>query len=343
MAQPLVVEIGTFVGIGLGTGLLLYLLLFPIIKRYAKESQAVFLRNLVNGIGSFVIIWTILGSISLFLTYNANNQTVKDSIGIYIPDIQLTIQILFIITILIVFARAISLFLNYHMRKGNLPQTTIFHNLMRFLIFVYAVILILQAFRVDVGPLLATLGVGALAVALALQDTLSNLFAGIYIILVRQISPGDYIQLQSGEAGYVTDINWRNTTIRTMQNNLIIIPNSNMTSTIITNYSLPKKDMSVKIPIGVGYESDLELVERVTIEVTSETLKNMGITLVNPPKVRYNLFGNSSINFNLIVTIKDFEQQFLVQHQLIKDLMARYRIEKINIPFPITTVYLEKD
>jgi small-conductance mechanosensitive channel len=86
--------------------------------------------------------------------------------------------------------------------------------------------------------------VGGLAVALALQDTLSNLFAGLHIIASKKLLPGDYFLLDSGEEGYVQDVNWRNTFIRTLRNNMIVVPNARLASAILTNYYQPSSEMA---------------------------------------------------------------------------------------------------
>jgi small-conductance mechanosensitive channel len=117
---------------------------------------------------------------------------------------------------------------------------------------------------------LTALGVGGLAVALALQDTLSNLFAGIHIISTRLVLPNDYIRLSTGEEGFCKDINWRNTIIRTMANNENIIPNSVLSSSILTNFSRPEQEINISIPVSVSYESDLSQVEEVCIAVAKK-------------------------------------------------------------------------
>lgn len=224
-----------------------------------------------------------------------------------------------------------------------LPAASILIDLTNVVIFVIGILIILQYLSISITPILTALGVGGLAIALALQDTLSNLFAGIYIILTKKIRPGDYIRLESGEEGYVTDISWRSTTIHQLPNNLIIIPNSKLSSAIVTNYYLPSKDLSVLVQVGVSYDSDLEKVEKVTIEVAKEVLKEVpGGVPEFEPFIRYHSFGDFSINFNVILRAKEFRDQFILRHEFIKRLHKRYQKEGIVIPFPIRTLYLKK-
>ncbi len=227
---------------------------------------------------------------------------------------------------------------------GVLPTTSIFVNIARALVLVLGVVIILQALGVSITPILTALGVGGLAVALALQETLSNLFAGIQIILSRKLKPGDYIKLDSGEEGFVEDISWRNTVIRENPNNLIVVPNSKIANVIITNYNMPENEMTISVVCGVSYDSDLGNVEKVTIEEAKKVLIEFeGGVADYEPLVRFNNFGDSSIDFKVLLRINEYRDQFLIKHEFIKRLKKRYEEEGIEIPFPISTVYLEQE
>jgi len=161
--------------------------------------------------------------------------------------------------------------------------------------------------------------------------------------LSRQVRAGDYIKLESGEEGYVTDITWRNTTIRMLANNIIVVPNSKLASIIVTNFCLHEKEMGVLVQVGVGYNSDLEEVERVTIEVAREVMTAIdGGVSEFEPFIRYHTFDDFSINFTVILRVREFVNQYLVKHEFVKRLHERYNREGIEIPFPIRTVYLNQ-
>ncbi len=227
--------------------------------------------------------------------------------------------------------------------KDAIPQTTIFKNLTKIVIITIGFLIILQTLGISITPILTALGVGGLAVALALQDTLSNLFSGLHIILSKQVKTGDYIKLESGEEGYVVDITWRNTTIRMLANNIVIVPNSKLASIIITNFCLLEKTMSLLIQVGVSYDSDLRKVERVTIDVAKEVMETVaGGVAEFEPFIRYHTFDDSSINFTVILRAREFVNQYLVKHEFVKRLHERYKKEGIEIPFPIRTVYLNQ-
>ena len=180
-----------------------------------------------------------------------------------------------------------------------------------------------------------------MAVALALQDTLANFFAGLQVLASRQINLGDYIHLDGGQEGFVFDIGWRSATIRMLNNNMVIIPNTKLAQAIVTNYSLQERDFAVRTTIGVSYDSDLEKVERVTIEVARDVISRVeGAVKDFEPVVRFQSFADSSIQFNVVLRYSDYGAQDVAQHELVKALHKRYREENIDIPFPMRTVVL---
>ena len=227
--------------------------------------------------------------------------------------------------------------------EGALISTTIFTNLTRIVILIVGGLIILQTLGISITPIITALGIGGIAVALALQDTLSNLFSGFYILISRQVKAGDYVKLDTGYEGYVEDINWRNTTLRALPNNIIIVPNSKLASAIITNYNLPEKQLSVPVQVGVSYDSDLEHVEKVTIEVAKEVMEEIvGDELAFEPFIRYHTFADFSINFTVIMRGREFIDQYSLTHELVKKLHKRYKKEGIEIPFPIRTVHIKE-
>ena len=229
--------------------------------------------------------------------------------------------------------------------QAGTPATSLVSRLVNIVIGTIGLFLILQNLSIEITPLITALGIGGLAVALALQDTLGNLFAGISIIVAGQIRTNDYVRLGSGEAGFVTDVKARNTTIQTFPHrNLVVIPNAVLASGIVTNYSLPERSLWIEVPVGVAYDSDLEHVERVAVEVSRQTLEAVERKPpATEPMVRYREFGDSSINFDVLLPISRFRQQFAIQHEFIKRLHARFNQEGIEIPFPIRTVYMRNN
>jgi small-conductance mechanosensitive channel len=224
-------------------------------------------------------------------------------------------------------------------RTGGGSTATIFVNITRLAILLLGALLLLDNIGVSIAPLLTALGVGGLAVALALQDTLANLFAGVHILASKKVQVGDFIRLDSGEEGQIVDINWRNTTVQQVQNNQAIVPNAKLAQSIIINYFRPQPEMSVVVPVGVSYDSDLDVVERVTKEVGAEVMREVaGGVASHEPIVRFAAFGESSIDINVVLRTREFAQQYVIVSEFVRRLHARYRREGIDIPFPIRTL-----
>jgi small-conductance mechanosensitive channel len=226
---------------------------------------------------------------------------------------------------------------------GVLPVTTLTQNLAQLAVLILGIVLTLGAFGLKITPILTALGVGGLAVALALQDTLSNLFAGFYIAVAGQVRLGDYIKLNSGEEGYITDITWRSTAVRNLSNNMIIIPNAKLGQAIVTNYYLPEKRLSVSIQVSVSYGSDLDRVERILMEIATQGAREIPGMLADPvPSVSFDPgFGDSSLGLTLGYQVAEFANQYGVRNELRKRIYKRFQEENITMPFPTRTVYLE--
>jgi small-conductance mechanosensitive channel len=220
-----------------------------------------------------------------------------------------------------------------------LPVSSLTRNIASILIAIIGLLVILNGLGLSIAPMLTALGVGGLAVALALQEPLANFFAGIFITLAGQIRVGDYVKLDSGQEGYVVDFSWRSTRLRMLANNLVVVPNAKLAQAIVINHQLPTQDLAVLVNVGVDYASNLRDVERVVGEVGREVMEAVqGGVPEFEPFIRYHTFGESSIDFTVILRAKEFVDQYLVKHEFIKRLHERFNNEGIVIPFPIRTV-----
>jgi small-conductance mechanosensitive channel len=210
---------------------------------------------------------------------------------------------------------------------GGLPVTSLTENLVRWTVVAVGILILLSLFGLSIAPILTALGIGGLAVALALRDTLANLFAGFYVSLARQVRPGDYIKLDAGPEGYVVDIAWRCTTIRTLANNWVIFPNEKLAQAIVTNYSLPARPMTMTVPITVGAASDPEQVERLLVEEAKAAAGEIPGLLAEPePQARIvGPVGKATLDFQLLCQVAEYVDQFRVQHQLSLRLLKRFR------------------
>jgi small-conductance mechanosensitive channel len=203
-----------------------------------------------------------------------------------------------------------------------------------------ALMIILDELQINISPILAGLGIGGLAVALALQPTLSNFLAGTYVLSDAVISKGHYILLDSGQEGWVEDIGWRTTKIRHWQGNLIVLPNAKLADAIVTDFEKPEAAMIFTVDCSVGYDSDLAKVERVCTEVARELLRTHPLGAKDfEPVLRFNHFGDSNVEFAVILKGVDRLAQFTLKHEYIKALHKRFQEEKIEIQYPTRKLY----
>jgi Small-conductance mechanosensitive channel len=328
-----------------------------IVNGGVKTHLAVFVICLVLGI--IILQWAFTKILKVIakktnVSYSLLQQTFRGIptllgilIGIYVAMEILAIpprplqflQHLFhsimIMTLTLMVAHLASGYLKHKLGKSSehYASTSILVTTIDLTVYAIGVLVLLESLGVSISPLITALGVGGLATALALQDTLANLFSGINTLMSKQIKIGDFIKLSTGEEGHVVDMNWRNTTIKTPTENMVVVPNKNIASSIITNYAQPFAECSISIPVGVRYESDLEHVEKVTAAVAKEVLEETkGGVKGFEPLVRYCSFGEYSINFNVILRVKTVTDQSLIRHQFIKRVYARYQQEGIIIP-----------
>jgi small-conductance mechanosensitive channel len=211
------------------------------------------------------------------------------------------------------------------------------------LVYVAGLLVLLDYLGIPISPMIAGLGLGGLAVALALQPTLSNFFAGTQIVSDRVVRVGDYIELDNGVIrGYVTDVGWRSTRMRTPFNNLVIIPNSRLADSVITNYHGPNMELAVIVNAGVSYSSDLAHVEGIALTVAREVIQDLDEAVKTfEPWFGYEEFGESNINFWVWLQAKNRIASFRVKSELIKRLHARFDQEGITINYPVRTTYLQ--
>lgn len=268
------------------------------------------------------------------------------SLSILIPYTMWIDGISFVVSVLIVSVMSsriltflISRWLKVQKRFEKTPK--LINKIAIVMVYIIAFLMILSYFKIEITPLVATLGIGGLAVGLALQNTLSNFFAGLHIISDKPVSLGDFIELTEGNiSGYVEDVGWRSTRIRTLPNTIVIVPNSKLAESIIINNSLPEQEMAALVQCGVAYSSDLEKVEKVTIDVARKIQKTvLGAVKTFDPFIRYHTFGDSNINFSVILRVEKFVDKYLITHEFIKALKAAYDKEGIEISWSVRKIY----
>ncbi len=312
-------------------------ILFGTLARWAKKTSGKFDDIVVQALRGPFMIWVIMLALHLAAQLSVLPNRISDLIAKILLFLMIT-------SLTFVGARLASETVkNYGAKvQGTLPVTSLTQNMAQVAVIIVGILILLSSLGMSITPLLTALGVGGLAVALGLQDTLANFFAGFYVSLAGYVRPGDYIKLDSGQEGYVSDIGWRSTTIRALANNLVIIPNSKLAQAIVTNYHLPEKQIGFSIPVSVSLESDPDRIEAILLdEVRKGAGEIKGLLLEPPPSVRFIPgFGSSSLDFSLSCQVAEFVDQFSVQHELRKRILKRFRLENIAIPLPARAVYI---
>lgn len=322
-------------------GVIIEKVVFTRLKKIMAASKWAFDEIIITPLHGKGILWSLLSG--FYATILHNQIQIPSALFVLLQKSLLTV-FLFSVTIVAAEMAAGLVRLYAKRSEGLFPSISIFTNLTYIIVFITGILIILQSLGISITPVLTALGVGGIAVALAMQDTLSNLFSGLQILASRQIKPGDYVKLSSGEEGHILDITWRNTFIKALSGNMIIVPNAQLASTIITNYMLPETDMGFSVTARVSYNSDLDKVEQIAVNVAQEVLRNVpgGVTDF-APVVRFHTFNDSSINFDVILRCRSFTDQSMLKHEFIKRLHRCFAQEGIEIPFPVHTIYLKSE
>ncbi|GAB2198914.1 mechanosensitive ion channel family protein [Sessilibacter sp. MAH4] len=255
-------------------------------------------------------------------------------------------RLLIILALVIFCERLCSGFIAHYAKQSAVLNNSksLASGIARVIILSLGILIVLSSAGVSITPIIASLGITSLAVALALQPTLENFFSGLQIIADKPIRVGDFIELESKEQGYVEKIGWRSTWVRMLPNNMIVIPNSKIAGSKIINYYYPEKELSVPVEVGVHYSSDLEKVEQITLEVAREILQTheFGVKTYETFIV-YHTFDSSSINFTVMLRAKEYANRFFIRSAFIKALHKRYALEGIVIPYPIRAINTDQE
>jgi small-conductance mechanosensitive channel len=229
-------------------------------------------------------------------------------------------------------AIASRLMTDYGRHTPGAPVPGLMRNLVRIVVVTMGLLVILRGFGVEITPMLAALGVGGLAVALALQDPLSNLFSGVFVTLAGQLRIGDYVKTDFSVEGVITDFNWHSTRIQAPSGDVVIVPNARIAKAVVTNFSLPSREVGFAVEVTVAHGSDLAAVERVTLEVAKDVMREVpGGVPAFEPALRFQAFGDLGVRLAVGLRAQDVADQHLLKHEFLKRLDARYPAEGIAL------------
>jgi small-conductance mechanosensitive channel len=201
----------------------------------------------------------------------------------------------------------------------------------RIVMFTLAALAILDSFQIDIKGLVAVLGVGSLAVALAAKDTLANIIGGFVIMIDRPFRVGDWVKLSDARPERVHKIGIRSTKFLTRDNTLIIVPNAELMNSTIHNITYPQPEVRIVVNVGVGYDSDIDQVKEIMLQAAAAHPK---VVDKPPPRFRFLNFGDSSLDVSVRCRVAEVRDFFIVEGEVREEILRRFRAASIEIPFP---------
>jgi small-conductance mechanosensitive channel len=335
MTQHDMLLLAAYIVSGFLIGLFIHKILMPFFARLATKTSLKSDDLIIKTIRAWIIPWFL----ALGLYVGLRQLDLESRFYYWVEN---GLMIFYIFSGTMIIARVVSGMIRIKATGTDavVHSSSIISNIVIIIIYCLGLLIILQSQGISITPVLTALGVGGLAVALALQPTLSNLFAGLQIITSGKLNPGDFIKLTSGENGYVEDITWRSTTIRGDSDHVIIVPNSKLADMVVTNYFLPDKEISFSVELAVSPNNNLEVVEKITKEIIAETLaETEGGVKDFEPVVRYFAVGDNKINMRAILRATEYSYQFAIRHEFIKKIHIRFKQEDIKLALPLQLSY----
>lgn len=317
---------------GIGVGILARGLLVPLLAKAAAKTPFRYDDDLIAAIRNPLLVWFILLGVHLALVRLPFEEETHELL-------RTGIEIAFLLTLTWAAARfgvlAVQTAAAGHARRG----VSLVANVVRVVVLLLGLLVILEKLGISVTGIITAVGVGGLAVGLALQDTLSNFFAGLRILIGGKVRPGDFIRLESGLEGTVSDISWSQTTILQPPNNIVLVPNAKMAASVVVNFSLPEQAQNFVVPVVVARASDLDKVETVTMQVARQVLREMDEAVHDfEPRVRFDGFSESGINMNVVLRARHYDMRGPITHRFTKVLLSRFRAEGVELALPVREV-----
>ncbi len=322
-------------------GAVLHYLLRTVLRHWARRTSTDLDDILVEIASKAVPLWIVLSILYVAIEMDGGRHARLQSVGNTFIAVAFLLSLFWFVSALLLKAMA-----NWAQKNASFqPVHPPLRFVLRAVMAVIGTLTVLNYVGVEVGPLLATLGVGGLAVALALKDTLENFFAGLHIMADRPVAEGDTILVhETGSTGVVLKVGWRSTRIRTADNNVLVVPNVKLASGIVTNFSAWDASVFVRLQVGVAYSSDPDHVREVLLdEALSASRSIPGMAAEPPPAVWLHPgYGPSSLDYTIRFAVVRSDQSLDVQDALRRAILRRFKAEGISIPFPTTTVEIAR-
>ncbi|HEV8397793.1 MAG TPA: mechanosensitive ion channel family protein [Vicinamibacterales bacterium] len=214
----------------------------------------------------------------------------------------------------------------------GVPISNLTRNVVRLVVIAGGLLVVLNELGIEIRPMLAALGVGGLAVALALQEPLANLFAGLFVSLAGQVRIGDHVKLDSGVEGRIVDFNWRSTWLEVPGGSVAVVPNSKLSQSIVTNFNLPNPELAIPIQFTIRFEEDPVKAERTALEVARAVMRDTpGAAPKFEPTVRFHTFGDLGLKGTVTLRASTWGDQVLIRHRFVVAMHDRFRADGIEL------------
>lgn len=290
---------------------------------------------IISSLKGLVLLWFVLGgTYAAILNLSIDNQ-------LFLTFQKGLLAVAIASGTLIVARLAVGFVRYFSETKGAGSLTSLFEMLTQIVIFTFGGLIILQSLGIAITPLLTALGIGGVSLGLAFQSTLTNFLSGLNLATSNKIRVGDYIQLESGEDGYVVDIAWRHTILQDIRDNMVVVPNTQILNNVFKNYGLPDKEALIVLEVGISYDADLDKAEAIALEIANEVMNQVeGGVPDSDPWIRYKEFGYFAVTMTVYLRIREYFDHLIVRHEFIKRLHKRFREEQVDLPFPIKTTLI---
>jgi small-conductance mechanosensitive channel len=304
------------------------------LRRWAKRTKVTFDDIIVASVHPSLLVFFFIGIVWIGIQFiplamDAGTSNIVDRASV----------ILMLVALAVLFARLFKGFLQIPAQKDGRwqPVSTVGSRIVSAVIYIVAFLTILASLNVEITPLLTTLGVATLAVGLALQDTLANFFAGIWIQSGRALRPGNFVRLEGEKLdGFIVDVGWRTTHIRTLPGNMVVVPNSVIAKAVVTDFSLPEPKMGTNITVVVGFEHDPDTIVPMLVEEAKAAAKEIPYILEDPPPfARFNRVVDNGWEFWMSFWVPVYYDQWNAQGHVLNRIRKRFLKEGIRIPYPL--------
>ncbi len=316
------------------------IILRQVVKPLAKKTKTKIDDLIIKSLSSIIFYIVFL----IGLRVSVQNFELRENVQTVFEGI---INTLLILAVSLLLLKIINSFAQQWMREWKFRTKTtaderlipLFQKILKAIVIILAVIFIFNAWKVNISPLLATVGIAGLAIGLAVKDTLSNILGGLQLVLDKTFKVGDKVQLESGELGVILDIGLRSTKLKTYDNEVIYIPNGYLANAKIKNFTHPDVSIRVNVNFGVVYGSDTEKVQKVVIEA----IKKIETVIEEPePAVQFLKMSDFSLDFVARAWVKSYGEAYSTQLKMTDEIYNALNRANIGIPFPTRTVYTKK-